>query len=199
MKPSLSSAPHPSQVFKDLQSGNPITLSLQVPPQVRVLHFLSSNLYKELPCLLCGKQARLPYFSELCFFLVTRIVHPQKNYLAPPWWKAWRKKRVTQWALTAPGLLHLTGKLKSILDKNTLLPALRSKITVVTKQMIKLILPLLGTQFEPRYIDLRNYQLDLISSLGAGSRRAGCICTGVNTMHRVMFQERWIARIKENS
>lgn len=47
-------------------------------------------------------------------------------------------------------------------SKNTLLPVLRSKITVVTKLTRKLTLISPGPQFQPRYIDLRNYQRDLI-------------------------------------
>uniref|UniRef100_A0A8C4U4H5 Coiled-coil domain containing 122 n=1 Tax=Falco tinnunculus TaxID=100819 RepID=A0A8C4U4H5_FALTI len=43
----------------------------------------------------------------------------------------------------------------------------------------------LRKEIEPGYIDLRNYQLDLIWHFREGSRRAGCISTGVKTMQFV--------------
>lgn len=62
VKPSLSSALHPSQVFKDLQSGNPITLSLQVSH--RCVCFTFCLVICTRSCLTCFVGIRQDYYTS---------------------------------------------------------------------------------------------------------------------------------------
>lgn len=88
VKSPLSSALHPSKVSKDLQSGNPVTLLLQVPH--RCMCFTLCLVICTRSCLTCfvGNTGKITLLLRTPLLFNQWGCPPTQNNLGPPWRKA---------------------------------------------------------------------------------------------------------------